>query len=88
MSGVGLALKADHVAVFFISDDCVPWVFEASGGAGVELTEWKTFIDRGWLSLYERYGRVDAQDRFPEAYLPARQRLHQEGRSFRGCRRQ
>jgi len=42
------------VAVFVISEENEPYVFEASGGAGVELTPWKSFIDRSWLQLYEK----------------------------------
>ena len=27
---------------------------EASGGTGVEINPWKSFVDRGWISLYKR----------------------------------
>ena len=29
-------------------------VLEAAGGTGVEMNPWKSFVDRGWISLYKR----------------------------------
>ena len=42
------------MAAFIWSEDGVLSVFEASGGSGVELTPWKTFIEKDWLKLYEK----------------------------------
>ena len=49
-------------------------VLEASGGCGVEANEWKNFVNRGWLKLYERYETM-TENLLSQADLPKRQQV-------------